>query len=547
MKKIILACFPALLCLFGSNLFTQIKVVESLPEQEGAISSAHRGAIIYGEFINPDSLSPIQIRFESYLLMPGKALQQTQLDVKTDHGTFFDGVLDPRVRKFNVSLPFTSDFAYFSLSVKGRVLLEDFLISSDDSVKINVNLENATLLFAGPKSDWFEVQYQIARAKQQVRFDSPRTLVQSNPEEFLDQKDYRAQWERANSDFGARLNIAGFGSSGIQSRLEALNIADYGSIPGFEVLEDFKDQLEFAQYSALKVDLIGKYFASKISSFRKYQLVTPAALGDSLSVAEAEALLPELNKSLRHEIEKLKPTMFSVGYNQFLFEWVKLKSMETGESWQELVVQEFEGEIKDKLLTSFVEEELAKGYFTTGYLDQILPKLNSEPWKSHLDSLQRRLKLGVELESVKFETLEGKNFSLDEFEGMPTLLYFYFSTCAHSANYFNNYLWPIYQETAKQAGYRLVAVSVDDDQKLWKSSLGRYSDPSLLNLNLSQTANQNWLDYYLVDAFPRTMLIDAKGNLLSLNLTGEDYESYKANLLKLLSTPVSSTTSNKTF
>lgn len=226
-----------------------------------------------------------------------------------------------------------------------------------------------------------------------------------------------------------------------------------------------------------------------------------------------------------------------------MLKWLKLRSIETGLSLRQEVLEEFRGESQNRLMATLVKEELARGNFDLGYLDEVLPQLSKGQWKTYLQGLQSSLKLGVPLQSVTFETLEGGSLSLEELTGEPTLFYFYFSTCAHSANYFDRFLWPIYQETAKQAGYRLLAVSIDDDPELWKSSIQEYSDPSLVNLNLPKSENKNWLDHYRITAFPRTILLDSKGRLLSLNLTGEDYENYKSNLLEYLNP---STISSKT-
>lgn len=509
--------------------------------QEAAIPSAPSGALIYGEIINPDSLSPIHIEF-----LPNPAGPSIALEVESSPGTFFDGVLDPRVRKFQLALPFTADFGYFSLSVGSRPLLADFLLSPTDSIKISLDLESSTIVFGGPQAAWFEAQYQIARAKKQARFDAPRTLYQNNPEALLDQADYREQWKEANSRFGARLSFASFGGDGIDQGLAALEVEEMDLIPGFQVLESAKDQLTSAQYGILKAELLGNYFASKISSFRKYQYTTPLSLGDSGSVRRVQALLPGLNSKLGQDLEALPSSAISSGYGRFLYEWLKLRSIETGNSLLDLILSETKGEQKARMTATYVDEELAKGYFDLGFLAGLLPQFPASSWKTYLENLQTRMKLEVELAPVTFRTLEGGQFALDDFRGTPTLFYFYFSTCAHSANYFHRYLWPIYRETAKQAGYQLVAVSVDDDPALWKSAIADYSDPSLLNLNLPKTENKNWLDRYLVHTFPRTMLLDEGGKLLSLNLTGEDYESYKDNLLEYLNPKTISSTITKT-
>jgi len=122
--------------------------------------------------------------------------------------------------------------------------------------------------------------------------------------------------------------------------------------------------------------------------------------------------------------------------------------------------------------------------------------------------------------------LGGNQLTEEELKGEATLLYFYFSSCSHSASYFENYLFPLYQEV-KDQGVRLIAVSVDEDPDFWKSRIEKYSDASLLNVNLRGESKKKWKEVYEIHGYPKIMFLDRDAHILSFDIRtlGEDQES----------------------
>ncbi|WPR77943.1 TlpA disulfide reductase family protein [Algoriphagus sp. NG3] len=134
------------------------------------------------------------------------------------------------------------------------------------------------------------------------------------------------------------------------------------------------------------------------------------------------------------------------------------------------------------------------------------------------------------------ETLAGDTVMLADVVDQPTLLYFYFSTCTHSANYFKRYLWPLYQELADKEGFQLVGISADSDPDLWQSALTDYSSPELTNLRMTEDALDSWIDTYEIVGFPRAFLLDSDGTIRAFKIGGSDYPQLKEKFLELLGT-----------
>ena len=144
-------------------------------------------------------------------------------------------------------------------------------------------------------------------------------------------------------------------------------------------------------------------------------------------------------------------------------------------------------------------------------------KTESSPWKDRIENLKRATIPGEPIEEAQLISLSGDTVFVSELPDQPTLVYFYFSTCGHSASYFKNYLFPLYQELEAE-GIKLIAISVDEDSDLWKERISKYSDPSIPNFNLRGISKERWKELYEITSFPRVMLLDRDSRILSFDI-----------------------------
>ncbi|WP_339758461.1 TlpA disulfide reductase family protein [Algoriphagus aquimarinus] len=550
MKKLILICLMGYLCLPISILKAQSKVVESppgtdlvyqpgIPGQEGESSSARMGALIYGEIINPDSLGPLKLVFSSFSKELGQTLPDSSMEISTTHGTFFDGVLDPRVRKFRVRLPQTTEISYFSLYLNDRPLIEDFLISAQDSIKVGIDLQRSMMVFGGPQGDWMESQYLIGRARKQQHFDSSRDLIEKDKENYLDKEDYRAQLKKASQEFGASLQILELGKDHLDRDLASL-LTKEEDIPGMRILNSRKKMLTPAQYMQLRENLLGSYYAKALSSIRRYGYLVGKAQNNGQAVEKIERTMPDILLKLKRQIEEVSEFNLSTGRIYFYKEWANMAAVLREEEFPDLVLNEFAGKTKNLLLYTYAMEQVSRQQDPVQFLSGIIDKMDPSSYQTKLEEMEIRLSPQQPLRYAQFSNLDGKQMNTEDLKGKATLLYFYFSTCTHSANFFRTVLLPIYQEEIN--GLEIVAVSVDNDPILWKEQLSTYSNPALTNLRLPSQIWRSWLDHYLITGYPRTMLIDPEGKVLSIWVPGRTAESFRTSLHDLLQ-PLGSKTS----
>lgn len=517
---------------------------DTLPEQNGLVdhsvakgqesesSSASVGAVIYGELINPDSLSPLRLVMTEHKLGYRNTAGESEVLVDLESGKFLDGVMSSVRKKFRLRLP-QEGAVYFSLVLGDRVLLEDYILFPSDSVMMSLDLRTMEIVFGGPDRGWMDAQYAVKRGEESDTFYS-RRLMEQDREGFLERNNNRAEWEKYKQEFGPRLNIVELGRDGADESFARMINPDFGIIPGWKELQRYKADLSEDQYELLEADLIGNYFGEELRSFLQFQYGVPKMKGQQELLDRMDLMIPELFAKLKTAIDSLTPSTFSVGYNFLITLWVKLERMISGDSFEHISSAHFEGEVLDRLLASNLMYRIRFTPEQMDYWEDYAQSIQSPKWKELAEGSLEIYRTGQPVKTVAFQDLDGKEWNLRDFEGTPTLFYFYFSTCSNSERYFKNYLWPLYKETSGKEKYRLVAVSVDDDPTLWKANIPAYSSSELLNLNLPLAENKEWLEHYHIDAYPRAMLMDPEGKLLSFNLLGSDYADYRNRFIQLL-------------
>jgi hypothetical protein len=388
------------------------------------------------------------------------------------------------------------------------------------------------VVFGGPSGSWFDTQYAIARDQEQEKFDSPRVLLEINREVMLDRNDNRAQINIAENTFGAQLSILELGNEVVARDMNLLSWDHQDRIPGIASLNAAKNLFTEDQYKLLKSELIGNYYGLRLSSLRR--LGVAKAMNPEEAMAELTLEVQILLNDLRSRVEDMASSPISAGYIKLASEWTLTKAMMEQTTFQEIAAREFKGEVRERLLYDYSVQRLNRQEDPQKFLAEALGHIKKDPWRQHLLDLSGQFERYVPLRPVTFVAANGEKFTADELKGSPTLLYFYFSTCAASEGYFNNNLWPLYEELAEEIGFKLVAVSVDNDPNIWKAAIDIYSDKSLINTNLPSKKWKSWLDYYLIDAYPRTIILDADANILSLSITGGDYTDFKDRFLQLI-------------
>ncbi|MBN7818072.1 TlpA family protein disulfide reductase [Algoriphagus pacificus] len=497
-------------------------------------------ALFYGELINPDSLSPLAFSWTPYFFSRDAPFMKEEALVELEKGEFYDGVSSPRVRKFSFELSLADRAGYFTLTLGDRPLLEDYLVYPGDSVKIDLDLFHSSIVFGGPDAVFYEVQYALKRLVARMDFDAPMVMFSSRSRPRFQKAENQALMEKYKTAFGSHFQLVEVGKEAVDYFFTELDRGKELLAPQLELLEFYKDKLDKDRYDLLLTEVVSGFYGKRLSSFRKFHY--PEVLS-RFSVEEREKYLDRI-LVLFSELEDwesdldasvhTQSQLVSAPYLNLAMEKSMLKAIFGKRSYLSQVAEDYSGEMEDRLLSGYLSQYMGAIPDAATTLDSYLAATESSPWKDRLVNLGHAFIPGETIIPVRLEDMEGQVYTEDFFKGQPTLLYFYFSSCAHSADFFQDILFPLYQDT-QNLGYRLVAISMDDDREFWKSRISKYSDLSLTNLITTPESKKRWRDYYEIHAFPKTMLLDGQGRVVSFNLrTGfTTYEAFKNKFIDL--------------
>ncbi|QYH38471.1 hypothetical protein GYM62_06530 [Algoriphagus sp. NBT04N3] len=533
MKKILFTCFLALLCLVGSEFTCWSQVVDS-PPGNGLVdaSSLHPGreeystpaqkgeenyTLIYGEIINPDSLGPLSLKITPYYISPRTTFLQEELLLDPINGEFYDGVVNPRTRKFDTRISLSDRPGYLSLFLGNRPLLEDYLVLPGDSIKLKLDLSKNAIIFAGKNQDFYEAQFALKRLDQRREFDSPRQLIIPETSSLLTRPGSREKIDYFRGKFGAELLILKPGKESLHYLIAQADQAEDILKPKLEILDFYQPKLSPKNWDLLRAEVYGNFYYSILSTFRKFHY---PYVENKFSAKDRERYRQRLTELLTRvgnlEFDS-QSKLISAAFLDLELERLILNALWKNRSFLELVQENHSGELADRLQAAYLSNYLASHTGQEEILLNYLSKTESSPWKDRIENLKRATIPGEPIEDAQLISMSGDTLNVSDLPNQPTLVYFYFSTCAHSASYFKNYLFPLYQELEAE-GIKLIAISVDEDSDLWKERIFKYSDPSIPNFNLRGLSKERWKELYEITSFPRVMLLDRDSRILSFDI-----------------------------
>ncbi|SFH51070.1 Peroxiredoxin [Pedobacter insulae] len=492
------------------------------------------GPLIYGELLNPDSLGDLRIVFTPYYFAKRHTARQEEIFPKLESGTFFDGVVDPRAKKFLVQAPSFDRPIHFSVLLGKRKLLDNYILFPGDSIKISINLQDNFLMFGGPDGAGLELQYQLDRLKHQKEFELPRTILTANPEAIFTEKKYRDQWEAQKTVFGARLEFEELNKDVFDKKISELERLDSTIFPYLALAEKFGNSLTLEKKDLILLELYGSHYHPLVYSFYVFYFSEMPRFFN-------EKELKVMHERTRSALVKFPGPKFSKQAQLVSSTWMDMElarlcvlSLIENKPFLDILNSNHSGEVADRLATAFLTKDLGRYPDPKSILSQYLAQMKYSPWKDKVLALKSATVPGEPIIDLELEDLKGDKFKFSKLFGRPTIIYYYFSTCTFSARYFKEMLFPLYEKTAKAMGVDLIAVSVDEDRNLWLAQLDEFSDPSIPTYRMFGAPKKIWYEHYAVRGYPKTIFIDSAGIIKSFGLSRKSYGEFESDFLKVV-------------
>ncbi|HAS57921.1 MAG TPA: hypothetical protein DCS64_05390, partial [Algoriphagus sp.] len=348
-------------------------------------------------------------------------------------------------------------------------------------------------------------------------FDSPRQLIIPETSSLLTRTGSQEKIDYFRGRFGAELLILKPGKESLHYLIGQADQAVDILKPKLEILDFYQPKLSPKNWDLLRAEVYGNFYYSILSTFRKFHYPYVEHKFSAKDREHYRQRLTDLLTQLRNLEFDSQSKLISAAFLDLELERLILNALWENRSFLELVQENHSGELADRLQAAYLSNYLASHTEQEEILLNYLSKTESSPWKDRIENLKRATIPGEPIEEAQLISLSGDTVFVSELPDQPTLVYFYFSTCGHSASYFKNYLFPLYQELEAE-GIKLIAISVDEDSDLWKERISKYSDPSIPNFNLRGISKERWKELYEITSFPRVMLLDRDSRILSFDI-----------------------------
>lgn len=133
--------------------------------------------------------------------------------------------------------------------------------------------------------------------------------------------------------------------------------------------------------------------------------------------------------------------------------------------------------------------------------------------------------LGLRAPEIELPNVNGEKMSLSSLQGKVVLVDFWASWC-NPCRKENPTLVNVYNKYSalsfdKGAGFEILSVSLDRDEKAWKEAISADKLPWEYQLGDMQAAKSKPVQEYGVQMIPTNFLLDQNGVIIAANLRGE--------------------------
>jgi thiol-disulfide isomerase/thioredoxin len=289
-----------------------------------------------------------------------------------------------------------------------------------------------------------------------------------------------------------------------------------------QMIEGYKDKISNIAYNVLKADVFYNQSTLKYYSLLNfYNKVKSLNSKDDLEKFLFAYNNSPINKYERNGIPEeylLKSKNFlPYTYRRFLAKR-KINSLsESQDSIYYSIKNEFQGELKDKLLVCYLYT-IKSNDFGKLYSDAIATV--KTPF--YLGKLkENRSKLaGNQALDFSLPDTTGNMIRLSDFAGKVVLVDFWFTGCGSCYFLYRDVLSKAEEYFRNDKNVIFLSISIDRNREKWLNSVnaGKYTSPFAVNLfTQGMGPNISFIKHYSIYEFPTVMLIDQKGRIVRYN------------------------------
>lgn len=562
MKKNILTCFLAYLCLYGSTLTAQVADSppgDDLVDNPGqpALAGLHRGGEIRSDTLT-DEPAPVTIYFvhrspqaagkltvdlwdaEMYGLESLSNHQEMEVSPVSPH--ILKGLMPREERGYRLRTPSISSSSVLRLTLDGNPVVLDYLVSPGDSISILFHEKAGLMIYSGPSADKFRLQQQLQNLQAASLLDTDIGLAvgsEAEMQEFLDRKDNRAVWDSLSASYGrkTRLILTGQPEFDYMRSLDPYHWAELIK----EDVTQFKDKLAPEELQAIQASALGSLYRIYLSRIATSYKRT-AKLGDTLLLKHYSDWISERLASLPGSDAEQAYTQ-SPTYRDYLMTKASLQADLTGADIFEILYQTYSAEEADRLAVQYLTDWRRRLPDFEKIATRLQQKVVSPHMQTALLDLMGKFGKGTDLHAFELPDRNGGIIVLDDVQGNTVLMDFWITGCG-ACKSFHEHIWiPLVTKYKDHPDLRIISVNSDRTPERWKSAdpflpfQGEYTE-----VHAPRNSGVNpFLEYYNIHSYPQLMLVRKDGTLFSLGQVPSSLEAAEQLLLQLLENPKAET------
>ncbi|MBO9676328.1 MAG: redoxin domain-containing protein [Sphingobacteriaceae bacterium] len=285
------------------------------------------------------------------------------------------------------------------------------------------------------------------------------------------------------------------------------------------ILEKYKNELSNDIIELIKCNIFGDLETENHRVFAFYYSKLSKLNGDKSSHEFQEFKAVYYNRSkIDFSVFPNKILLLSGGYQQFVVQLTTNRDL-LGENGFNYINDRYNGELKDRLLTSFLLWSFSNSSNNAKYIQDAVKSVKTSYCKSILANLDNAVTVGKQ--SFQFELTDstGNIINQKDFLGKVVLLDFYFTGCTGCRG-LNEKMLNIYNHFKSNKNIVFVSVSIDKNFDNWKAGIKKqlYSHKGSIDLYTNGLGDRApIIEHYKISAYPTLILIDKKGQIISSN------------------------------
>jgi len=261
-----------------------------------------------------------------------------------------------------------------------------------------------------------------------------------------------------------------------------------------------------------------------------------------------EKNLPVVNNNLVHRASYYTDFLFIKERLKFELENTHRLNNKTGAvELLDIIARKYTGYIKDRLLITGVVS-LSKQYLDADSyflkIENIIPK--SSPYYGISQSIKNAFSTQSKAFAFALPDSSDRIVKLQDFKGKTLVVDYWFTGCRACIN-LQKSLAPVYKHFKDRKDVVFISICTDQSKKGWKNSItgGQYTHPESINLTTGGFRHEMIIKYNIT-SFPKLMLIDGSGNLVSRNLIHPaNIDEVRSLIQKIEDTAIKNTTETR--